>query len=93
MSEIMPIVIIVIELTMIAYLYNKATRQKKTELSAALHVFEEDGGVSLELISLVPIEDLLSKKEFIACVIKHDRRYLDLQKEEEKHGQNIETTS
>lgn len=81
MIEIMPIVIIVIELTMIAYLYNKATRQKKTDLSAILHVFEEDEGVSLELVSLLPVEDLLSKKEFLTGVIKHDRRYLDLQKE------------
>ena len=81
MIEIMPIVIIVIELTTIAYLYNKATRQKKTDLAAMLHVFEEDEGVSLELVSLVPVEDLLSKKEFLTGVVKHDRRCLDLQKE------------
>lgn len=82
MMDVMPIVCIVIEAIVIAYLYNKATRQKKIDVSAALHVFEEDGGVSLELVSLVPIEDLLSKKEFVAFVIKHDRRYLsDLQKE------------
>lgn len=83
MMDVMPIVIIVIEAIVIAYLYNKATRQKKTDVSAMLHVFEEDEGISLELVSLLPVEDLLSKKEFTACVVKHDRRYLDLQKEEE----------
>ena len=81
MKDIMPFVFIVIEAIMIVYLYNKVARQKKTDLSAILHVFEEDEGVSLELVSLLPVEDLLSKKEFLTGVIKHDRRYLDLQKE------------
>lgn len=83
MMDVMPLICIIIEAIVIAYLYNKATRQKKTDLSAMLHVFEEDEGVSLELVSLLPVEDLLSKKEFLTGVVKHDRRYLDLQKEAE----------
>lgn len=81
MMDVMMIILTVIEAIMIAYLYNKATRQKKMDLAAMLHVFEEDEGVSLELVSLLPVEDLLSKKEFLTGVVKHDRRYLDLQKE------------
>lgn len=83
MMDVMMIILTVVEAIMIAYLYNKVTRQKKMDLAAMLHVFEEDEGVSLELVSLLPIEDLLTKKEFLTGVVKHDRRYLDLQKEAE----------
>lgn len=56
----------------IALIIDKLIRDKKKEPGAVLHIWhKEDDSISLEMVSLLSTEELVTSKRFVVEVIDH----------------------